>query len=312
MCEWRSKMLIKIITTSLKNITLEAKLMIPQTNQPKGLIVYHRGTIFEERNSVLKNGIFTDLFESVVKSGYIVLLPEFIGFGSTKHLPHPYHIEKYLSINSFLLIKESIKHLEFTSNKLFISGYSEGAYIGYSLLKNFEDKLLRNFNSIHTIIGAGLYDVYGSIANGIQTSHYSKPEYIAYLFHAYTYYYNFKLDEIFKKEYIDEIKECFGDRKCFPTHLTTNLDELFLSSFKKHFPSNLKLIFEKNSLINFQPKTKVTLYHSKDDEIVSVKNSEIVFRNIYHNGDVNLILDDTLSHLDASSKYFKVLFSNLF
>ncbi len=301
-----------IIITSFNNLQLEAKLVLPKSREPKGILVYNRGTVFAEEQSVLNNTNFENIFSFLVKDGYALLLPEFIGFGATKKYPHPYHIDKYLCVNSYLLIKEALKHLKTVPPKLIITGYSEGAYIGCSLLRKFEDDLLKIFSSIHTILGGGLYDVYGSIKNGLTKEEYKTPEYIAYLFHAYSYYYKLKLEDIFNKKYIEEINGSFLHQKRFPSELTNNLDELFQKDFKSNIAKNMESILKENTLLSFSPKTKLILFHGICDEIVSYKNTQKLYNSISSKKDINMILKEGLDHMTGGAAYFEIVIKSIY
>ena len=302
----------KLIKTDINilniDITLETKLLIPSI-KAKGIVVHHHGTIFSDEQSVLNIDMYEYVFSKVVNMGYIVLLPGYVGFGSSKNLVHPYHIDKLLSLNSYLLLKEAIKHIDQAPKKLYITGYSEGAYIGYSLLKNYEDKLSKQFY-ITTILGAGLYDVAGSINSGLRESTYPNPELISYLLYAYAHYYRWDLGDIFNAEHIPIIIDAFKN-KYQPYDLPQELNQLLTHDFLIDTPQKIKEVLKDNTIVNYIPNSEVILYHSSDDEVVSVDNTLTLYNNLKDKTTVTKILDKNLNHIDASVEYFEVLFNKL-
>ena len=92
----------------------------------------HRGTIFSDLEAPSENP-FAYGFEVIASSGYATVMPDMIGFGSTKDMDQHYYNKKTNSRVVIDLLKageEFLKEKEILlSDQLFLFGYSQGGFI---------------------------------------------------------------------------------------------------------------------------------------------------------------------------------------
>jgi len=95
-------------------------------------------------------------------TGYIVAMPDYIGYGESKNLPHSYEHREGLATASLDFIraaKEFIKDNKINwNNSLYLSGYSEGGFATMSLFKKIEDEVPTEFNLKAVTAGSGAYN----------------------------------------------------------------------------------------------------------------------------------------------------------
>ena len=118
-----------------KPVTASGALLIPVLSQPLPLISYQHGTIRKEDERLVPSnynaaGEVWSILSLMASNGYVVTAPDYIGYGASKDLPHPYEHAPTLASSSLDMMraakefcaKENIK----LNSKNFLLGYSEG------------------------------------------------------------------------------------------------------------------------------------------------------------------------------------------
>ena len=129
------------------------------------------------------------LYGALSSSGFISVIPDYIGFGSSSSILHPYYVEEYTA-SAILDMLKAAKELADEKNvkfntRLFLAGYSEGGYATMATHKAVEETSVDGFELIASFAGAGAYDVKGmqDYLFGLET--YDDPYYLAYLVRSY-------------------------------------------------------------------------------------------------------------------------------
>ena len=103
---------------------------------------------------------FGSLFGSM---GYIIAYPDYIGYGASQDLPHPYEHGASLASASLDMLRAAKEFLRGQTDvkwdeKLYVAGYSEGGYATMSLQRKIEEEASSEFNLRASSCGAGAYD----------------------------------------------------------------------------------------------------------------------------------------------------------
>jgi Secretory lipase len=153
------------INTDGRAIIASGAVLVPQTTQALSLISMQHGTISsdEQAPSYYRSGSEAYTFGSVFASvGYIVAAPDYIGYGASNNLPHPYEHNASLASASLDMLRATKEFLSDEkvnwNQQLFTAGYSEGGYATLALQKKLEAEALTEFNLIASSAGAGAYD----------------------------------------------------------------------------------------------------------------------------------------------------------
>ncbi len=237
-------------------------------------------------------------FEFFASSGYITLVPDYIGYGESSSVVHPYYDAAHsaTSVIDFLLSVQEYLHTHAVvhSRKLFMTGYSEGGYITLSVLKSLEQRNETLFEVTAVAAGAGGFDLFSMLALlSTGNTQYIQPAYIAYLIMAYEQIYEWEkpLEYYFTEKYAKLIPKLFAgihDKQCINDHLGSNLKELFNPIFYDNLMGNgemeLKKALLSNSLSNWCPRAKLNLYHGLADDVIPYQNTEITFQKMIQNG----------------------------
>lgn len=311
------KITYKTKDTEGAEITASGALIIPVTDQPASLISVQHGTIREDAAAPSNFGegseaaTFGALFGSM---GYIIAYPDYIGYGASKNLPHPYEHRASLASASLDMLRASKEFLKSQSDvkwdeKLYLAGYSEGGYATMSLQKMIEEQVSSEFNLRASSCGAGAYDktafmkyVINSTTHGI--SSYNQ----LYLWVLLTYDRVYKLNKpasyYFKEPYASQISQSGA-----ATNINTSFNTILNDSFKKDLNDGTDKGFidaiGDNDVYNWKPKTPTRLFHGNEDKLVFYFNSENAYNAMKAAGaaDVQLITVPKGDHASSITTY---------
>ncbi len=126
------------------------------------------------------------IMESLASMGFIVVIPDYIGFGASASLPHPY-LDAKSSTQSILDMIRATKEystddkvLAKPTKDLFIFGYSQGGWATMQLQKTIEKDYSTEFNLIASSCGAGPYSIEYMNKYIVDQPIYPMPYFLAY------------------------------------------------------------------------------------------------------------------------------------
>ncbi|MDA3906373.1 MAG: hypothetical protein PF484_09885 [Bacteroidales bacterium] len=296
--------------------TASGALFLPKTTGSFPLLSYHHGTLIKRSNAPSAMG--SSSIEGMVGAlgaslGFISCLPDYLGLGVSE-LVHPYlqsELGASASIDMLLAAKNYCNEnaISFT-NDLYICGYSEGGYVTMSTHKKLEASYSSQFNLKASAPMAGPYDVEATADGLISIGTYSSPALIGFLLYSYSEYYDVvNLSDVFKEPYLTQIPTLFDGTKdlatinaSLTTDMTALLNQTFVNDFNTNSSHSLRLAFRNNSLLNWNPKSPIRLYHSMEDEIVPYAISQNAFEVLSANSTstVELIPSPTGTHVGAA------------
>ncbi|HET6559613.1 MAG TPA: lipase family protein, partial [Prolixibacteraceae bacterium] len=185
-----------VYKTTFQNKSIKASglVYLPKSPGNYPVLSFQNGTTTERSKAPSVTGDSEMLFmlQCVASMGYIVVIPDYIGFGESSSLPHPYlHAESTtLSIlNMLRAMKEFTTENDLPAQPtkdLFLFGYSQGGWATLLLQKEIETKGASEFNLKASASAAGPYSLdymYGYITT---QEEYPAPYFTAYLINAYT------------------------------------------------------------------------------------------------------------------------------
>jgi len=276
-----------------KEINASGLLGIPKnTPTPPSIISAQHGTLFVDQaaptNITNSQEAFSGL-EMLASAGFITAVPDYIGYGDTKNEQHPYYDQEYaasavvdmLTATKAYLAKEKIA----ASNRLFLTGYSEGGYITMAAQKEIESNPAHGLVLTAVSAGAGAYDLTEMLRKVANATTYDEPGFLATLLISYNslYEWNRPLTDFYQKQYADKIPGLLDGTKN-RREINNALDKSTAKLFNPTFYANLKVAgqetklkeaLEKNSFNNWTPKTQLKLFHGAKDEAVFIETSKI-------------------------------------
>ena len=285
-----------------KGITASGLVALPKTSASVPMISFQHGTIaaHSEAPSVTPLGS-SDLivYSGLASPGFIAVVPDFIGFGSSSDILHPYYVEEPTAtavIDMIKAAKELAREQGISFNgKLFLAGYSQGGYATMAAHKSIEQNGLSGFNLIASFPAAGGYDIKSMQEYFFSLTTYGEPFYIAYVALAYKNNYDnwtAPLSDFFNEPYATKIPGLFdGTRNGsqINNELTNYIPQLINSDLKAKIDTDSKYkyavdAFKENSLVDWKPTTKMFMYHGDADITVPYNNSVITYQKLLSNG----------------------------
>lgn len=288
--------------TTYREEKIEASglVVIPDdTSQPIPLLSAQHGTIFSNAAAPSEFSIVNGVsgFELFSAAGFISIIPDFIGYGSSKEILHPYYNFKHTGgaiIDMILAAKEFLDRQSIPyNNKLFLAGYSEGGYATVAAQKAIEADPDLGLSVTAVAAGAGGYDIVGVMENILDRDNYDSPAYLTFITYAAitTNQWNRPLTDFFQEPYASNIPGLLDgslSQSEVNSALTENTSELFnpdlLIELRKGTNNILADELALNSVHDWTPKAPLRLYHSAADNIIPIGNSKNTANLMNSNG----------------------------
>ena len=282
------------------------------TTSPVGLTSIQHGTIVAHDEAPSKSIFNYRFFTSLASSGMIVLIPDFLGFGESEQILHPYYVEEASALAVVDMVKaveELIQDSVLTWNgDLFLTGYSEGGYVTMAAHKYIQEHPEEGLEVTASAPAAGGYDLLHMKDYFFSLDIYFQPFYMAYVVSAYTETFGWTepMSLYFQEPYASRIPTLFDGSLSggqINDQLTTQIPQLLNSSMVENFDTSadyahLRNALMDNDLTGWVPDAPVRLYHGTEDITVPYSNSVQTLEKLLDNGatSVELISLDGANH----------------
>lgn len=284
-----------------QRIIASGVVILPKTSVNVEMISFQHGTISAQSQAPSNlpiNSTELILYSALASTGMVVVVPDYIGFGESSEIFHPYYVEEptaqavldNLRAAADLAEREKVAF----DGDLFLAGYSQGGYATMAAHKSIETDGLPGFNLVASFPASGGYDVKKMQEYFFKQTNYSQPFYIAYVARAYQDYYEWTnpLSDFFQEPYANRIPTLFNGvltGEQINAQLTQNIPALISPAAllsidsDSHFTA-LVDAFKENSLTDWTPAVPMYMYHGTVDVTVPYANSVIVYNQLIANG----------------------------
>jgi pimeloyl-ACP methyl ester carboxylesterase len=231
------------------------------------------------------------IFEA--SQGFVTVVMDYIGYGSSSKVLHPYLIEKAYADAGIDFLKATYKFAELNTiakGPLFLKGYSEGGYATLALQKEIETNYAGVFPLVATAPSGGPYNL-EAIAVELLQRETVHPVNIPFLVLSYTKWLSqndFNPEAIFALPtanvaalFTGQFNNDYIGTK-IPTQNSAMLEPSLVADFLSAQPvSNeavkLRGYLKSQSLTNqgWQPRTTTLFFHCVDDEVVPVSSVKV-------------------------------------
>jgi pimeloyl-ACP methyl ester carboxylesterase len=225
------------------------------------------------------------LVEIVASMGFVVVIPDYPGFGASSQIAHPYLVAEP-TVRSIVDMLQAVKEsfpAEVSGitlkNEYYLIGYSQGGWATMSLHKALETEYADQFNLAGSVCGAGPYDIKYLFQTMITASTYPMPVYLGYIVHAYSSYNQFTnpVNEILNEPYATRLNSLYNgltDSQQINSQLTTSVSGLITADFLSGFASAAKFAsvrsaLTNNSIMPYQTLKPLYLLHGGSDTQVN-------------------------------------------
>ena len=239
------------------------------------------------------------MLESIASTGFIISIPDYLGFGTSDQMFHPY-LDKESTVQTVTDMLHAVKelinnHLNIeVSNDLYITGYSQGGWATMQLQKAIETQYSSEFNLKASACAAGPYDL-NFINNYVlgQTT-YPMPYFLGYVFNSYINLGDITTppSDVFNSPY-DNIVTTYYDG----THsgeeingqLTTSVSSLFTEDYRNNVNTDEKFAsvissMSANSISAWNTVTPMMILHGTADDFVPPQVSLNIYQDFLTEG----------------------------
>ena len=241
-------------------------------------------------------------FEIGAAAGFITVIPDYIGYGASGDIFHPYYDQQHSASTVIDLIKAAQYYLQqekiaFNKN-LFLLGYSEGGYVTMAAQQEIETNPEHRLTLTGVVAGAGGYDLTGMLTSITTVPVYNSPAFLAFLVQSYNTTYDWKrpLTDFFSEPYASRLPALLNGTKdieevnqALINSPTSLLNPTFYANLQN--PSGetaFKQVLIQNSFLDWIPKSPTRLYHGTADENVFFETSVTTFNRFKAAGANNL------------------------
>lgn len=268
------------------------------------------------------------IIEAVASMGYVVVIPDYPGFGESAGIAHPYLIAVptvQSIIDMLFAAKEAIGN-EFPGislkNEYYLMGYSQGGWATLNLHKALELNFRNEFNLSGSVCGAGPYDLKKIFSDILGSQTFAMPVYLGYIAYAYGVYglVDNKMQEIFNEPYSSRIGTLFDGRHTsaqINAQLTFSIPELVNKDLIEGFEtspdySSLRQALEENSVQAWKTEIPVLFIHGGEDTSVDPLSTEIIYEKMILQGTpAGICKKEMIPGLDHSAAYVPFLVKGL-
>lgn len=229
--------------------------------------------------------------------GFVVGIPDYIGYGASQIYDHPFMIKKYMAdvvidflrtTKEFIYTKKPCK----INKRIFLYGYGEGATASLAALSRIEDKKLEinDLPVIATVCGSGAYNYLGFREWMVSQLKFDQPWYLAYMLDTYVKFglVDLAYDDVFVSPYssvisgivngertVDQMNSLFGT-KSVSEILNDDFEETNIFTTEEQY-APLRKALDENSVPAWPLKSEVTFYYGKADLWVPAQQTLVLY-----------------------------------
>lgn len=281
------------INLDMDTIRLSGKVMLPRGQKPKRLILVSHYTVCS--NAEVPSNCFS-LEGVLVKMGYGLIIPDYMGYGITRDSIHPYLVMDLTARNvldMYFAVKPWLKAVdrEPEQPEIMLMGYSQGGAntmaVEHLIETEYSSDLDPQQVKIHRVFaGGGPYDVKATYEGFVNTGVASYPVAVPLVLQGMILgnkLDSIKIETMMQPWLVEHLDEWVNSKKftsgqinqLIGTKVTSELLTPKAMDQKSWEVSELQKAMVQNSItsFNWMPEAPVYILHSMDDETVPFTNA---------------------------------------
>jgi pimeloyl-ACP methyl ester carboxylesterase len=282
-----------------EHILASGALIIPDNAYHFPFLSIQHGTITNE-NSAPSNfsSEFNDFADIFASMGYIIIMPDYIGYGASSDMKHPYEHRASLATTCRDMIRAVYEYFEVQNDsrknsKLFLTGYSEGGFATMATFKLMQEQHSDEFSITAVTAGAGAYNK-TAFVEWIVTANEPLPYINSYIWVLDVYNsiyselhrpYSFYFNEPWATNIANN--GVFGDIESNPSILFRSE---FIEGIINGTDTDFIIAVTDNNCFSWIPQSPLKLYHGNNDLYVPFFNSQYAYEEMIDLGATNVEL----------------------
>jgi len=305
--------------THFKNeeITASGLVCVPLAEQEFPVISFQNGTNTLHENAPTEDPVDFNymLLEAMASNGYIILIPDYIGFGASDNQVHPYFQKESTTDAVIDMIHASLELLDYSTmlaksnGNLYLMGYSQGGWATLCTMDALERTNQTGLTLSGVSCGAGAYDLMTMSDHVLGLNTFPGPLYLPYFIYSEQVFGTLTdpLDKYFKQPYADVIPMLFNgtySNSEVNAQLNDTVSMLLTDSMIANFDTGsefatLRSLFTDNSVTAWNTTIPLRFFHGTVDTNIPPSQSLDM-----HNGFIQAGSDPgvvTFTDLEGSS-----------
>ena len=265
---------------------------IPSVSGTYPVLTYQNGTntLHSAAPSVDPEGVLYQLIEYVASTGYVVVMTDYLGFGASDQMAHPY-LHKESTVQTIIDMLYALGEFDedvakgiTVSNEYFLLGYSQGGWATLALLEELDKNYKSEFNVKAASCGAGPYDLNYFNASVLSLAEYPMPVFLGYISYAYSEYDLFSnpLTDIYNEPFASRIPGLYDgmhSSEQINAQLTGSIAELFRADYISGYATSpvyqgVRDALTANSIAGWNTSVPLLFLHGTADTYVMPALSE--------------------------------------
>ena len=230
------------------------------------VLSYQHGTIFRDAEAPSNNAVASEVAVVMASLGFIVVAPDYVGYGASKGTPHPYlqATPTAAAVVDFLTAAQTWRQAQGVADngQLFLTGYSEGGYVTMAAHRALQAGNSPHLQQLQTVVtGAGPYDVQATMDGLVRVVRDENKLIGALINPGVLRYLGSDVRNKLRKLMLTQL---------LPEDADVEIDVAFIDRF---LADDEQAIARDSSVHDWKPEVPLFLYHGLDDRTVPYASS---------------------------------------
>jgi len=277
---------LEYLTTDADGKEVRASGMVSVPQKPAGskspVLSYQHGTIFRDAEAPSNNAVASEVAVVLASLGYIVLAPDYVGFGASNKTPHPYLLSgpSAAATVDFLTAARTWRSQANVADngQLFLTGYSEGGYVTMAAHRAMQAGGSSHLQNLRMVVpGAGPYNVQTTMDGLVDLVRDEQPVIGALINPGFLRYLGGSVQREVRRLLL---------RALIPGDADVAYDTRFIDRF---LADDVRALDAISSVYDYKPNVPVRLYHGRNDRTVPYASSVSTLRAMQQRGAGDLV-----------------------
>ena len=277
---------LEYLTTGADGQEVRASGLVSVPQKPAGakspVLSYQHGTLFRDAEAPSNNAVASEVAVVLASLGYIVLAPDYVGFGASRGTPHPYLLSapSAAATVDFLTAARTWRGQAGVADngQLFLTGYSEGGYVTMATHRALQASASPHLQQLRMVVpGAGPYNVQTTMDGLVDLVRQEQPVIGALINPGFLRYLGGSVQREVRRLLL---------RALIPDDADVVYDTRFIDRF---LADDVRYLEEVSSAYDYKPNVPVRLYHGRDDRTVPYASSVSTERAMLQRGAGDLV-----------------------
>ncbi len=277
---------LEYMTTDVNGLPIRASGLVSVPIKALGaaspVLSYQHGTIFRDIEAPSNNAVPSEVAVLMASLGYIVLAPDYVGYGVSKGAPHPYlqAAPSAAATVDFLTAAKTWRQQQGVQDngQLFLTGYSEGGYVtlaAHRALQESNSPHLQNLRQV--VVGSGPYNVQATMDGLVNLVRDENNLLGALINPGFLHYLGNSVQREVRRALLKQL---------LPSDADVVIDTQFIDIFLADDEAGLERL---SNVHQWKPNLPVRFYHGREDRTVPYTSSTSTLQAMQARGAGDLV-----------------------